>query len=104
MSKRNKYGAVPTMVDNVRFASKKEAKRYQDLKILLRGNAIKDLLLQPKFLLAVDGIQICSYVGDFQYTECNEVIIEDCKGFRTPVYKLKKKLMKAIYGIEIREV
>jgi hypothetical protein len=84
--RRGKYKAVPTVVDGIRFASKKEAKRYQELKLLVRANEIKDLLLQPRFSLTVDGIFICTYVGDFQYTEGNEVFVEDCKGFKTPAY------------------
>ena len=100
----SKYRAVPTIVDNVRFASKKEARRYSDLKLLIHAKAIKDLVLQPKFVIDVDGVHVCTYIGDFQYTEGNEVIVEDCKGFKTDVYKLKKKLMKAIFGIDVKEV
>lgn len=102
---RSKYGAVPTVIDNVRFASKREAKRYQDLKLLERAGEISSLFLQPKFELWVSGHKIGSYIGDFQYLDAfHKVVVEDAKGMKTPVYRLKKKLMLAIHGIEIREV
>ncbi len=102
----SKYGAVPTIVDNVRFASKREATHYGYLKILEQRGKIRDLELQPRYRLEINGELICTYVADFKYFDVawNAVMIEDCKGFKTPAYILKKKLMKAIHGIEIREV
>jgi len=106
MKRVSKYGAVPTIVDNVRFASKREATHYGYLKILEQRGKIRDLELQPRYRLEVNGELICTYVADFKYFDVawNAVMIEDCKGFKTPAYILKKKLMKAIHGIEIREV
>jgi hypothetical protein len=52
----------------------------------------------------VQGKLICTYVADFKYLENGKEVVEDVKGFKTPVYKLKKKLVEAIYGIEIIEI
>lgn len=111
---RSKYGvrtdaagkAARTM-DNVTFSSKKEMKRYQDLKLLLVYGKIGSLELQPRFKLEVNGQLICTYVGDFRYVSLVSPmrhIVEDAKGFKTPEYRLKKKLMKACHNIEIQEV
>ena len=64
------------------------------------------LLLQPRYILEVNGIHIAKYVADFWYADLlsNINVIEDVKGVRTREYIIKKKLMKAIHGIEIVEV
>ena len=102
----SKYRAVPTVLDGIRFASKKEAGRYAELLILKKARKIRNLVLQPRFKLEVGGVLICTYVADFSYEEGPGRVrkIEDVKGVRTPVYKIKKKLMQAIHGIEITEV
>lgn len=101
-----KYKAQPTIIDNIRFASKKEASRYQQLKLLERGNLITDLKLQQPIKCVVNGELVCKYVSDFSYydREKNAIIWEDVKGVKTPVYNLKKKLVFACTGIEIMEV
>ena len=112
MNRNGKYNAKKTEVDGITFASKKEAARYQDLKLMEKAGEIHDLELQPRFDLVVNDIKIGFYKADFQYDVPfvgNDNIpavriIEDAKGIKTPVYRLKKKLMKAIYGIEIQEV
>lgn len=101
--KKSKYQAVKTVVDGIKFDSKKEAARYVDLKLLERGGVIEDLTLQPRFDFACNGVKICFYKADFRYFENGKVIIEDVKGFKTPMYNLKKKMMKAFYGIDIFE-
>lgn len=99
-----KYGAMPTIVDNVRFASKAEAARYRELKVLARAGKIRDLELQPRYQLVVNGVSIGRYTGDFRYRDhTGAVVVEDCKGFRTRDYVLRKKLMKALHGVEITE-
>jgi hypothetical protein len=104
----NKFGAVKTVVDGVTFASKKEARRYSELKLLERAGEISDLKLQPRYDLTVNGKKVCTYVGDFQYIRRNGVgpflNIEDAKGFKTPTYKLKAKLFEAVMGFPIVEV
>lgn len=99
-----KYRAVPTTIDGKKFASKKEAHRYVELKLLNRAGKVHDLRCQVSFTLNVNGEHICRYVADFVYfNDKGEKIVEDVKGFLTKEYKLKKKLMKAIHDIEIRE-
>lgn len=114
---KHKYGAKQTEVDNIRFDSKWEAKRYCELKILEKNKQIVDLKLQLPFSLDINNIKICNYIADFVYkinskelkNELKDflfqdnLIIEDAKGFITPEYKLKKKLMKAVHGINIFE-
>jgi len=101
---RSKYRNIKTVVDGIKFDSKKEAKRYQELKLLEKAGEITDLELQPRFNLIVNGKKICAYIADFRYTSRDKTIIEDVKGMRTPIYKLKKKLMKACLDIDIEEV
>lgn len=101
--KRHKFGAIPTVVDNIRFASKAEAARYVQLKLLLKAGEITDLELQPKYPLLVCGIKIGSYVGDFEYTEGEVRVTEDVKGMKTPLYRWKKKHFEAQYNRPIRE-
>lgn len=112
--RRSKYGNKKTVVDGITFDSKKEAVRYCELKRLERGKAISNLRLQVKYLLiptqyGTNGKVIhraTSYYADFVYIDnrTGEEIVEDAKGHRTEVYKMKKKLMFEKYGIRIREV
>lgn len=102
--RRTKYAAVRTTVDGITFASKREAARYGELKLLERAGAIQNLRLQPRYVLhAGNGVKVCEYVADYEYLENGVLITEDCKGFRTEVYKLKSRHFKAEYGREIRE-
>ena len=104
----NKYGAIPTRVDGRLFASQAEARRYQELKLLQAAGEIDRLECQPRWRLVVNGLEVGSYIADFVYwTPDGKRVVEDVKGGRatmTPDYLLKKKLMLALYGIEIVEV
>ena len=100
---RTKYGNKRTEVDGKSFASKKEAKVYQQLKLLEKAGQISDLQTQVTFRLDIDEHHICRYIADFVYIENGKRIVADAKGFKTPEYKLKKKLMLACHGIEILE-
>lgn len=100
----NKYRNIKTTIDGITFDSKTESIRYVHLKTLLKAGAISDLILQPKFKIEVNGQKICTYIADFQYKENGKTIVEDSKGVRTPVYRLKAKLVKALHGVEIVEV
>ncbi len=103
--KRSKYGAKPVFVDGIRFASQREAKRYNELGTLLAAGLISDLQLQPRFNFMVKGVKCFADVADFSYTTSSGAqIIEDAKGFKTDIYKLKKKLIEAAFGVEIKEV
>lgn len=98
MKRLSKYGAVPTIVDGVRFASKREAKRDAELVLLKRAGQISALRRQPRFPLKVAGKLICTYVGDWLYSEPNGVwVVEDSKGHQTRDFIIKWKLAKALY-------
>lgn len=101
--KRSKFGNKSAVVNGIKFHSRKEATRYKILIALEGAGAIQDLKLQPRFRLKVNGEIICTYVADFQYVQCGKTIVEDVKGFRTREYILKKKLVKALLGISIKE-
>jgi len=101
----SKYHATRTEVDGYVFASKAEARRYSELKLLEQAGEIDHLMLQPKYEIAINKKHICNYFADFQYRlHRGAYVVEDVKGVRTPVYQLKKKLVEAIYGITIAEV
>lgn len=102
---RTKYRAIPTVIDGVRFASKREARRYQNLRLLERAGVIRDLELQPVFPLVVNGVKVATYSADFRYTDSQtgEVITEDCKGYRHREWKRTKKIVEALYPITILE-
>lgn len=101
----SKYRNVPTVVDGIKFASKREAARYGELKLLVAADQISWLQCQVPYPIDVGGNRICRYVADFVYCENGAIVVEDVKSPAsiTPVYKLKRKLMKALYNIEIRE-
>jgi len=99
----NKYGAKKTVVDGITFDSKREAARYKQLRVMERAGHIHDLRLQVSLPLNVNDVKLGKYIADFVYTEDGCEIVEDVKGVRTAVYRLKKKLVRALYGVEIRE-
>jgi hypothetical protein len=101
--RRNKYNATPQVVDGHRFPSKREAKRYADLVLLQRAGQIHDLRIQVAYPLKVGDKIIGKYVADFVYWEGKAEIVEDCKGYRTPIYKWKKKHFEAQYKRNIKE-
>jgi hypothetical protein len=106
-ARRSKFGNRKTEVDGFVFDSAKEARRYQELRLLEKAGEIRALELQPKFALRVGDRFIGSYVADFKYFERTKPsmipVYEDAKGFRTPLYRWKKKHVEAQYGITIRE-
>lgn len=110
-ARRSKYRAIPEYVDGVRFASKKEAKRFRDLKLLQSRGFISGLRLQPEYTFEINGTKVFTYRADFAYNEKTQTPIggvwlprvEDCKGYRTAIYKLKKRLIEAHCGIKILE-
>lgn len=102
MHKKNKYGETRTTVDGISFHSAKESRRYRELKILEAAGEIRQLLLQPRFKIKIDGQLVCTYVGDFQYTtKEGKYITEDVKGMDTPLSKLKRKLLLITQGIDV---
>lgn len=108
-SKKLKYGNKKTEIDGIKFDSKKEAKRYGELMMMLKVGEIGLLERQVVFELKVEGKRVCKYIADFAYTvqETGLKVVEDVKSVATrklPLYMLKKKLMKQVHGIEIKEI
>jgi hypothetical protein len=126
-----KYGNKKVEVDGIEFDSKKEARRYWELKLLQRAGKISDLQLQREFELIPaqyeaferygktgkrlqDGKrcieQSCTYKADFCYMQDGQLVVEDVKGYRDPQsagyakFVIKRKLMLWRYGIKIIEV
>lgn len=99
-----KYGNRKQEIDGYLFDSGLEARRYAELKLLEKGGEITYLQVHPKFPIVVNGQKICTYSADFEHWQAGKRVVEDCKGVRTPVYKLKKRLVKATLGIEIIEI
>ena len=102
--KANKYGAVKTTVDNIRFDSKRESERYSELKLLFKAGHIHNLEIQPRFDFKIDGKHMFTYRGDFAYFEGDRRIIEDVKGVKTAIYKLKKKIIEKAFSVRITEI
>lgn len=108
----NKYRNTKVYENGIKVAdSKKEGKRRQELLLLQRGGIITDLQTQVKFELQpsykIDNktIQAINYIADFTYyDELGRFVVEDCKGFKTDVYKLKKKLFEYKYKTKIKEI
>lgn len=101
-----KYRNIPVVIDGYRFPSKAEGKRYTELRDGQRAGIFSKLERQVRFTIMVNGMKICDYVADFRYydNERKRVVVEDVKGVKTPEYKLKKKLVLAVLGIEIVEI
>lgn len=108
---KNKYNAGKVEADGMTFDSFKEYNRWCELKLLVRGNKIKNLRRQVTF----EVVPLCrkddgkaeravKYIADFVYEEDGKTIVEDVKGFKTPEYVIKRKLMLYRYGITIREI
>lgn len=107
-----KYGAKKTKVDGIVFDSKKEAKRYIELKALQDCGEIRDLQRQVKFELLPSQVGAdgkvkergVTYKADFTYLKDGNRVVEDVKGLRTSTYILKRKMMLYFHGIEVQEV
>lgn len=115
-----KYGNKKVTVGGITFDSKKEANRWQELKMLKRAGQISGLQRQVKVELIPAQYEEtplkngkvrracvereCSYVADFVYRENGKWVYEDTKGFKTPEYIIKRKLMLYIHGIKIKEI
>jgi hypothetical protein len=96
------------------YASKREAQRAAELGLMLKAGTIRNLRAQVPYILIPkqDGERACSYLADFVYAEPIPYdglspawgeVVEDCKGYRTEVYRIKRKLMLMVHGIRIRE-
>ncbi|MCK5020766.1 MAG: DUF1064 domain-containing protein [Candidatus Peribacteraceae bacterium] len=120
MPRKNKYNAKKTVVDGIKFDSIKESVRYQELKMLQRAGVIRGLELQPRYNVVINGHKICYYLADFRYfdNEKGREVVEDVKAMPKTakaqkafkgtgawrIYRIKKKLVEALYPIVIIEV
>ena len=114
-----KYRNKKVIVDGIEFDSKRESKRYQELRILERAGEIQHLLRQVPYELLPAQYEhggdhtrnkgkclerAVKYIADFQYIENGKIVVEDVKGVRTKDYILKRKMMLYFYGIRIKEI
>lgn len=105
----NKYHAKKIDTPDGKFDSKKEYKRWCELKLMEKAKKISELdrqvkfELQPSFKLNGKTIRGISYKADYVYIEDGHQVVEDCKGFKTPVYKLKKKMFEYKFQTELKE-
>ena len=99
--KPNKWRNEPVTIDGIRFDSKAEGAYYRQL-CILRDKGKLTFERQTRHDIKVNGVLICRYLSDFvvTYTDGKKEVI-DVKGKETPEFKLKKKLMKAVHGIDI---
>ena len=105
----SKYSAVRTEIDGYIFDSKREAARYQDLKLLERVGYLTHLELQPKYVVEINGKKVCTVIPDFRYlTKDGKLVVEDAKGMRSgaayQMFRLKAKLVEALFDIRIEEI
>lgn len=116
---RSKFRNTPTTVDGVRFASQREAARWGELVMMQRAGVISELKRQVRFALEVNGVLIGHYTADAVYMENGVLVVEDTKPKlreskrkagkrkqppRSRDYILRRKLMLAVHGIEVKEV
>ena len=122
---QNKYLNKKCEINGIVFDSRKEARRYCELLLLVNGNYIKNLQRQVKYVLIPAQYEVverydksgkrlkdskklvereCSYVADFVYEEDGKTVVEDTKGMKTKDYIIKRKLMLQVHGIRVREV
>ena len=109
--KENKYHNKKCVYKGIKFDSLKEMRYYAKLELLEKAGEISELKRQVEFVL-LETFKLedktyrkTKYIADFTYKDKNgKYHVVDTKGFRTPEYKLKKKLMAWKYGIEIEEV
>ena len=100
----SKYNNKKTIVDNIKFDSKAEARRYVELKLMQDTGHIEKLTLQPKFELQPkyknnkgETVRAITYKADFCYLEGNKIVVEDVKGVETKEFKIKRKLFENKY-------
>lgn len=107
---KNRFAVSPIderTLDGITFASKKEMKRYAELKLWVRAKEISDLELQPEFRVSINDQHYCTYTADFAYTLKGERIIEELKSTGTAkdaAYRLRKKAAELFHGIKIKVI
>lgn len=109
---RNKYGNRKAVSpDGKAFDSRHECNRYCELRLMQRAGVISGLECQKRYELIpaqrVDGKVVekaCTYIADFVYQRDGKTVVKDAKGCKTEVYRIKRKLMLYVHGIQIVEV
>jgi hypothetical protein len=104
---KNKMHSKQTIVSgfNYKFPSKLEARRYEQLILLERAGEIRNLKLQPEYVLSSgyvdpntgEKMRQVIYIGDFEYIENGKLVLEEIKGFETDVFRMKWRLVKEKY-------
>lgn len=117
--KKSKFKNIRTVIDGISFDSKREGARYCELKLLEKAGEIGNLELQPSFKLSCGDRPIlikspgypngrqATYRADFAYwcPKREKRVIEDSKGYRTDIFKLKKAIVEAMHpAVEVLEV
>ncbi len=116
-AKKRKYGNVPTVLNEWRFDSRREATRYNELLKKATQGEIWELQRQPRFALA-PAVRLLGekrqkpamiYTADFQYriSRTDEIVVEDVKSpstAKTEAFRMKQHLMKSVHGIDVRIV
>ena len=102
----SKYHNKKTTVDGIKFDSKREAQFYSSLKQLERAGQVSQIELQKRYPLAVNGHAVCSYFADFAFHDAiqDRYRVVDIKGVVTKDFSIKRKLMRAIHGIEVEVI
>lgn len=120
---KRKFRNKPEKVDGIKFQSRKEARRYEELLMAEKMGLISELKVHPRFPINLDNwvtpngqiighAHICDYIADFSYLKNGRRVVEDTKGkdprtgwnTRTEAYKLKKIMMRIINGIDVVEI
>ena len=111
----SKFKNKKVKLDGYTFDSLAEAKHYQHTLLpKYKAGEIRHLQVHPRFKCIIDGVKVCDYIADFSYIDINQIglqgqqgceVVEDVKGYKTDVYKLKKKLVEALHrGTKIIEI
>lgn len=110
LRKKPKYLNKKVRLDGYVFDSKKECERYLQLFAMQKQGLIRELSVHPKFQINVNNQPVCTYQADFSYLMAKngdkfDFVVEDVKSkaTKTDLYRLKKKLMRAVLGIEVKE-
>jgi hypothetical protein len=104
-TRRSKFNNRKVVFGGITFDSQREFARYLELSELLERGRITQLKVHPRYSIVINQVRVCGYEPDFEYYVDGKLIVEDVKSkpTRTRVYMLKRKLMRAVHGIEIQE-
>ncbi len=109
--KKEKYGRKRVYADGMTFDSRREYRRWLQLRLLEDDGQVADLRRQVAFPLVVNGVTVGRYTADFVYLDMAcpavapdaRIVVEDCKGYRDTAYRLRKRVFEAATGFKILE-